>query len=276
MRVLCFTVDFDRDVNICIPGSTEAGSLDRGSGTKPRFVSSYDGLSVLSGLLDATGIPATFFAEGRTLETVGGAELMAGHDIGVHGYDHEDLTSVLFAEGQSGVRRVISRASDAVSDATGERPSCFRAPYMRTDSRITDMLPEFGIRLDSSIYSEAEKVMLPREYGSGVVEVGVPEGADASGKRITSYLWQMHEGRRAPTDYVGLASCMEEGIFTLSTHTWHMVESRAGGRMDGKAVADSIQKVTEVLEGICDMGFRPMTLSGAVGLFGVRGLRALR
>ena len=67
-RKLYFTVDADRDVNIPIPGSVAAGSIDRGSGTGPRFSSSERGMSVLVDLLDDIGVRGTFFLEGRTAE----------------------------------------------------------------------------------------------------------------------------------------------------------------------------------------------------------------
>ncbi len=36
-KTFLFTVDLDRDVNFPVPGQAAAGSLDRGSGTAPRF-----------------------------------------------------------------------------------------------------------------------------------------------------------------------------------------------------------------------------------------------
>ena len=96
---LYFTVDADRDVNIPIPGSVAAGSIDRGSGTGPRFSSSERGMRILAELLDGLGVRGTFFMEGRTAE-VTDCSFLAGHCIGLHGYDHEDLTGA-----QTGVRR---------------------------------------------------------------------------------------------------------------------------------------------------------------------------
>ena len=51
-KVLCFTVDLDRDVNEPVYGSVAAGSKDFGDGNAPRFSSSGRGAELLVELLD--------------------------------------------------------------------------------------------------------------------------------------------------------------------------------------------------------------------------------
>ena len=141
---LYFTVDADRDVNIPIPGSVAAGSIDRGSGTGPRFSSSERGMSVLVDLLDDIGVRGTFFLEGRTAE-MADCSVLSGHCIGLHGYDHEDLTGA-----QTGIvpdaEEVLRRGYGAVSDAVS-RPTCFRAPYMTVNPEILSTVRFCGFRL---------------------------------------------------------------------------------------------------------------------------------
>lgn len=268
MRALCFTVDFDRDVNVCIEGRLAAGSLDRGSGTSPRFGSSAEGLTVLTDLLDEIGVKATFFAEGRTLDNADNTGCLSGHEVGIHGLEHEDFTGCSGVTVNSAMlEAIIARSVDIVKDCTSRRPVCSRAPYMKIDEYIYGILHRHGIRYDSSEYAQLEGQMHPYNVGPGIAEVPVPEGTDAAGNKISAYLWPMHEGKRRPDDYIRMASAVEDGIFCLGTHTWHMVESRKGGRMDGTERAVNKANVRRVLEGILDMGFKPMTVPSAADSF---------
>ena len=92
MRTLCFTVDLDRDVNEPVFGSVCAASKDRGEGNSPRFASAGKGTEKLVELFDELGIRATFFAEARTLHRSGAFSLIKGHEVALHGMDHEDFS----------------------------------------------------------------------------------------------------------------------------------------------------------------------------------------
>jgi flagellar biosynthesis component FlhA len=59
-----------------------------------------------------------------------------------------------------------------------------------------------------------------------------------------------------------MATAMEEGVFVIATHTWHMVESREKGMMSSDEIKKNIDNVREVIEGISDMNTKPMTLMG--------------
>jgi peptidoglycan/xylan/chitin deacetylase (PgdA/CDA1 family) len=257
MRALCFTVDLDRDVNIQIPGQTSAGSIDRGSGTGPRFSSSGRGLSLLADMLDDLSMKATFFAEAATLRAVG-AGALSGHEVGIHGVEHEDIAAINGAEGK---RAVLEEAVNTVKDIVGKAPGSFRAPYMRADDETISLLPEFGIYADSSRYVAMNRSLMPEKMVGGIWEMAVPEGTDADGKKIAAYLWPMHEAKRRPEDYIRMASAMEEGAFVLATHTWHIVESREKGMMSRAEIENNLGNVRKVLEGIADVGIGPMTIS---------------
>ena len=262
MKYFCFTVDVDRDANIPVPGEIWAGSADRGTGTSPRFGSSARGLEILTDLLDEIGIKATYFAEGRTLREIGGRNF-EGHEVGIHGYDHEDFTESFPSEVK---RDAILKAIDTVEDITGKRPRCSRMPYMKTSSEVFSILSEEGIFYDSSVYAGLEERMVPY-VSEGLTEVPVPVGKDRSGKKIYGYLWPMHENKRVPDDYVDMASCVREGIFVIATHSWHITELCNGERMSEKTVADNVGKIRKVLEGILDLGYQAKTVSEAVKFF---------
>jgi len=263
-RSLCFTVDLDRDVNICLDGQVSAGSIDRGCGTSPRFISTVDGLVRLLDLLDDMDVRATFFAEGRTIEHIGSEVSLSGHEVGIHGLDHEDLTggnNVNLAH--SDAMDIINAACSIVRDVTSKSPRCFRAPYMRLNDDVLEALPGLGIHYDSSCYCDLSRKIVPEHLLSGLVRVPVPEGYDSHGKKIAAYLWPMHENKRPPSDYVEMASAVEEGIFNIATHTWHMTESRKDGPMSSERIRSNLDNVRSVLGGIIDMGFVPGTIPEA-------------
>ena len=256
-RRLIFTVDLDRDANLPLEGSIAAGSMDRGSGTGPRFSSAERGLGLLLEILDSLGVPGTFFVEGRTAETID-CSAVSGHMVGFHGYDHEDLTgaSTGVIPDDDALESILRKGFDAVSDNVA-RPVCFRAPYMSKDDRVLAAASGLGIRHDSSEYTTGDPTPYP--IACGMTEHPVPKGNDASGKTIAAYLWPMHEGKRTPEDYIGLAE-QYGGDFILATHTWHMVERREAGIMDDSAIRKNSENVSAVLEGIMDLGFEPSVL----------------
>lgn len=248
-RRLMFTVDVDRDVNVQIEGNQAAGSLDRGQGTSPRFSSSKKGLAILLDILDDLGIRGTFFIEGCTAETID-CSIVSGHCIGFHGYDHEDLTAV------DNLGEVMDRGYNAVRDNVST-PACFRSPYMKTNDSVIDELMRLGIRHDSSVY--ADPGVQPYQV-KGVTEHPVAKGKDHLGKVITAYLWPMHEGKRKPADYLSLTRACGEADVVISTHSWHMVESRDSGTMSSDRVQANRVQVEEVLGMMMDEGFEPSTI----------------
>lgn len=74
------------------------------------------------------GVRATFFMLGSMVAAAPGlaAEIVAaGHEVGVHGYDHRYLP----LRGPRAVRSDLIRAAEGIADATGSRPRLFRPPY---------------------------------------------------------------------------------------------------------------------------------------------------
>lgn len=254
MRKFYYTVDVDRDVNIQIPGREAAGSIDRGAGTDPRFSSSERGLGIILDMLDGLGIKGTLFFEGRTAEKMD-CSRAAGHAIGVHGYDHEDMTAL----DDERLEQVASCAWDAVTDSVGT-PTCSRAPYMSADARVLRVFREHGSAADSSMYTRVGGSTVPHEE-EGILEYPVPKALDVGGRVIAAYLWPMHEGKRRPEDYIGMAARID-GPMILADHSWHMVETREGGPVGPEAERGIVSDVTEVLEGIMDLGFEPAVLRG--------------
>ena len=75
---------------------------------------------------------ALFFVVGRLVEDwpdVVRAIAAAGHEIGLHGYEHDDL-SRYDAEALTLLDTNLARVCSLVEDITGARPRSFRAPYL--------------------------------------------------------------------------------------------------------------------------------------------------
>lgn len=79
-------------------------------------------------VLSRHGVQATFFMVGgyvRQRPELARAVFEAGHAIGNHAYSHKNL---IFAS-PSTLRRELDETSQAIQDATGERPFLFRPPF---------------------------------------------------------------------------------------------------------------------------------------------------
>lgn len=79
-------------------------------------------------LLDTAGVHATFFLLGRMVEEnpeIARAIVAAGHEIGVHGYEHR----LLLKHGPWNTRDDLTRAVDTIASATGVIPQWWRPPY---------------------------------------------------------------------------------------------------------------------------------------------------
>ena len=260
MAGLCITVDLDRDANIPIPGSREAGSSDRGEGTSPRFLSSHRGLGLLADLFDDLGVPATFFAECQTLEKLSDSiGCLDGFEVGVHGYAHEDFS--LLDPDTAG--RILGDSCEMFRDLLGTSPSVFRAPYMKAARQLLDILPGYGFRVDSSLYSPAESCR-PYPISERLTELPVLRDP---GTGRTSYLWPAYEGRRDFRSYAELAESVgREGTFVLCDHSWHICESHENGMRSEEEVAHLLSELRSLLCTLLDSGFEPVTVSEAASL----------
>ena len=82
----------------------------------------------LLGMLDRAGVRATFFLLGRMVDELPEVARQiadAGHEIGVHGYDHRLLTG----RGPAATREDLDRAAATIIAVTGVRPRWWRPPY---------------------------------------------------------------------------------------------------------------------------------------------------
>jgi len=268
MRSAAFTVDVDRDVNLAERGRYDAVSKAHAShDSSPRFSSAERGLRLTVDLLDEMGIKGTFFLEGDALRAIARSldvrSLLAKHEVASHGVCHEDLTGEETGICLTGpeVAQVIEEGANVIEDICGRRPQGFRAPYQHIDGTALEALADMGFAYDSSITAQvSEGRIAPWHLDNGLLEIPVASGKDARGKKIVSYLWPMHEGKRVPADYVHLASSVRSGALVLATHSWHITETYGRGILEQDEVAKNLGDLRKVLEGTLDTGMRFMAL----------------
>ena len=94
----------------------------------------------------------------------------AGHDIGVHGWIHEN-TSLLTREVE---RDLMQRARDALRDITGTEPVGHRAANWDLSANTVDLVAELGFAYDSSMMADDSCYeLLSDGHPTGVVEIPV-------------------------------------------------------------------------------------------------------
>lgn len=99
------------------------------------------------------GIKQSFFIPGWTMEQYPEAVeaiLEGGHEIGHHGYLHEDPTVITGAE----ERYWFEKALETHRRMTGRQPVGYRAPVYNVTMHTVDLLVEHGFRYDSSLMAD--------------------------------------------------------------------------------------------------------------------------
>jgi peptidoglycan/xylan/chitin deacetylase (PgdA/CDA1 family) len=265
MRAVAFTVDVDRDVNLACQG--QACSVSNG-GNGARFVSSGRGLELILQVLREAGVQGTFFWEGRTAEELSKrmdlGSMMEGHENAVHGYDHEDFsgqgTGVPLDREQ--VAGVLDRAESALDSTFGRTSRGFRAPYQRTSEALMQELVRRNYLYDSSeTAAMTDGRLVPYRRKDGLFEAPVCWSTDRKGKKIVSYLWPYHEGKRPMSDYLDLVDDFKDGLLVMATHSWHMVENFCGGGLSKTEVERGISDLKHFFQASMDSGVKFVSIA---------------
>jgi peptidoglycan/xylan/chitin deacetylase (PgdA/CDA1 family) len=101
-------------------------------------------------LLESLGCPGTFFVPGATAllypRSIEGI-VSAGHEIGHHGWVHENPATLDAA----GEERALGRGLAALERVAGVRPRGYRSPGWDNSPRTVDLLLAHGFEYDSSL-----------------------------------------------------------------------------------------------------------------------------
>jgi len=148
VRLCAVSVDLDE-----IPNYFSIHGLPDPEGPAKTLV--YDlALARLTELARDAKIPLTLFAIGSDLARPEAAAHLraareAGHEMANHSQDHRyDLVRL----GRTEIRSQIERGRQSILDATGERPTGFRAPGYTITDEVFEVLAELGVAYDSSVF----------------------------------------------------------------------------------------------------------------------------
>jgi peptidoglycan/xylan/chitin deacetylase (PgdA/CDA1 family) len=144
---VCLTFDFDA-LSVWLGGFAQVTPAMLSLGEFGARV----GVPRILALLERYGIGATFFIPGHTVESfpeVTAAIVAAGHEVGHHGYGHEDPSSQTPAE----ERASLERGMTALEAVTGQRPGGYRSPSWDYSDLTLSLLVEYGFLYDSSLFA---------------------------------------------------------------------------------------------------------------------------
>lgn len=169
---ICLTFDFDA-VSLWISRAlTTPGPISRGefgATAVPRLLH----------LLKQRDLPSTWFIPGHTADTYPDLcrEIAhAGHEVGIHGYAHEN-PSTLSPEQE---RAVCHRSYEILTRLTGEEPVGNRTPGWDSTAHTVSILRELGIVYDSSLMTTDYRPFYVREGDQASPDQPFRFGAETS------------------------------------------------------------------------------------------------
>jgi peptidoglycan/xylan/chitin deacetylase (PgdA/CDA1 family) len=101
-------------------------------------------------LFDRFGIKTTWFIPGHSVETFPEemkAVADAGHEIGMHGYSHENPISMTPAQEEE----VLDKCVGLIEKLAGKRPTGYVAPWWEFSNVTNELLLKKGIKYDHSL-----------------------------------------------------------------------------------------------------------------------------
>jgi peptidoglycan/xylan/chitin deacetylase (PgdA/CDA1 family) len=168
-------ITFDMDADSLIHISRPQDAHDR---LYPISMGRYGPQVALPRILDTyrrLGLKQSFFIPGWCLEQypdTAEAILKDGHEIGHHGYLHEDPIAT---RGEQ--REWFERTLDVHKRICGKHPAGYRAPVYNITGEVVDLLVEHGMRYDSSMMADDIPYALKTPKG-GLYEMPVHWGTD--------------------------------------------------------------------------------------------------
>ncbi|TEY03428.1 polysaccharide deacetylase [Campylobacter sp. US33a] len=108
------------------------------------------GIPRLLKLFKKYNIPATWFAPGHSIETFPDQMKMivdAGHEIGAHGYSHENPIAMSAKQEED----VLLKSIELIEKISGKKPSGYVAPWWEFSNITNELLLKHGIKYDHSL-----------------------------------------------------------------------------------------------------------------------------
>jgi peptidoglycan/xylan/chitin deacetylase (PgdA/CDA1 family) len=156
--------------------------------------------------LDALGLRITFFVVGQDAVLAhnhAALEMIApqGHEIGNHSFHHEQWMN---RHGRDEIDAEISRATAAITAATGQRPRGFRGPGFSWNKHLLEVLADAGYLYDASTFPTFLGPLARRYYlrQTSMTDDERRQRSDLFGdwregfRPVKPYLWELDRGRR--------------------------------------------------------------------------------
>ena len=143
---VCYGIDVD-----CVAGWLGSyGGEDSPCDISRGVFAGRVGIPRLLDLFDRYGIKTTWFSCGHSIETF--PELLKdvvarGHEIGLHGYSHENPLAMTPEQEE----KILLHTIDLVTELSGKKPVGYRAPWWEFSKVTNDLLVKHGIKYDSSL-----------------------------------------------------------------------------------------------------------------------------
>jgi len=174
-RVLCsYGIDIDAAAGWL---NTKTGAPANPTDISRGVFGATIGIDRLLKLWEKYNIKATWFTPAHSAESFPKQIrriVDAGHEIGLHGYTHE-FVSTLSEEQQ---RDVLKKSIDVLTDLVGKRPRGWTAPAWSTSLETVKLLEEFGIEYDHSfMHHDSQPYYLPAPHLSTYTETDTSKPA---------------------------------------------------------------------------------------------------
>tara|TARA_B100001013_G_scaffold148054_1_gene87767 strand:+ start:28 stop:906 length:879 start_codon:yes stop_codon:yes gene_type:complete len=101
-------------------------------------------------LFDRVGIKTTWFVPGHSIDTFPketAAIVEAGHEIGMHGYSHENPIAMTPEQEEA----VLVKCIELITGVSGKRPTGYVAPWWEFSHVTNELLLKHGIKYDHSL-----------------------------------------------------------------------------------------------------------------------------
>lgn len=123
------------------------------------------GVPRLLKLFKTWGIDTTWFIPGHSIETFPDQVKQvadAGHEIGVHGYTHENPLMMTVDQEAA----VLDKSIELIEQLSGKRPTGYVAPWWQFSDSTIDLLLERGIKYDHSLMHHDHELYYVRKGDS--------------------------------------------------------------------------------------------------------------
>lgn len=265
---VAISLDIDPDANSAVKGRHDALSSPIEYG-EIRVDACKKGLQKIFELLEKYTIDATLFYEARTAQILiedrmDLPKLSERHEIACHSLKHEDFLGKVsgLPMDEKSSEKTISEAKDILEKIFERDTKGFRAPYTRINRTVVKVLEQLGFQYDSSEIATlgtgwAGKPYPLEAFDSSLLELALPSFHDAKGKKMSSYLWAIFEGRRVSSEYIDAVvqarDVAKHGLFVFSIHPWHLYVDYRGNQFGKNQVRKNLENLESIFSQLKQM-----------------------